>query len=89
MKQKIYEVLNNFCQNTNEWCYPEQLYRLGMYMFWQIAVARPLSNAKLTYLVYTGVPPDSTNFGHPGNCTIAEIVWLGDWFSTKIAIYDF
>ena len=29
----------NFSQNTNERRYPEQLYRLGMFMFWQIAVA--------------------------------------------------
>ena len=32
MKQKIYENIN-FSQNTNEQQYPEQLYRLGMFMF--------------------------------------------------------
>ena len=38
-------------QNTNKQRYPDQLYRLGMFMFWQIAVARPLSRASLTYPV--------------------------------------
>ena len=33
--------------------------------------------------------PDSTNFVPPGNLTIAKIVLFRDWFSTKIAIYDF
>ena len=33
--------------------------------------------------------PDSTNFVPPGNSTIAKIVLFGDWFSTKVAIYDF
>ena len=51
-KYEIENIWNiNFSQNTNEWRYPEQLYRLGMFMFWQIAVARPLSSASLTYLV--------------------------------------
>ena len=36
-----------------------------------------------------GGPPDSTNFVPPGNRTIAKIILFGDWFSTKIAIYDF
>ena len=38
----------NFSQNKNKRRYPEQLYRLGMFMFWQIAAARPLSSASLT-----------------------------------------
>ena len=33
MKQKIDEICINFSQNTNERRYPEQLYRLGMFMF--------------------------------------------------------
>ena len=33
--------------------------------------------------------PDSTNFVLPGIRTIAKIVLSGDWFSTKITIYDF
>ena len=33
--------------------------------------------------------PDSTVFAHPGNHTIDKTVLFGDWFSTKIAIYDF
>ena len=34
--------------------------------------------------------PDSTVFAPPGNRTIEETVLVfGDWFSTKIAIYDF
>ena len=33
--------------------------------------------------------PDSTVFVPPGNRTIAKTVLIGDWFSTKIAIYDF
>ena len=33
--------------------------------------------------------PHSTNFGLQGNRTIAKIVLNGDWFSTKITIYDF
>ena len=41
----------NSSQNTKARRYPEQLYRLGMFMFWQIAVARPLINASLIYLV--------------------------------------
>ena len=50
MKQKIPIWNINFSQNTNKHRYPEQLYRLGMFMFWHIAVARPLSSASLTYL---------------------------------------
>ena len=33
--------------------------------------------------------PDSTVFVPPGNSTIAKTVLIGDWFITKIAIYDF
>ena len=33
--------------------------------------------------------PDSTVFVPPGNRTIAKTVLIGDWYSTKIAIYDF
>ena len=33
--------------------------------------------------------PDSTVFAPPGNHTIEKTVLFGDWFSTKIAIYDF
>ena len=33
--------------------------------------------------------PDSTNFGPPGDRTIVKIVLSGDWFSTKIGIWDF
>ena len=33
--------------------------------------------------------PDGTVFVPPGNRTIAKTVLIGDWFSTKIAIYDF
>ena len=33
--------------------------------------------------------PVSTVFAHPGNRTIDKTVLFGDWFSTKIAIYDF
>jgi hypothetical protein len=39
-------------------------------------------------LLYKG-SPDSTIFVLPGNRTIAKIILSGDWFSTKIAIYDF
>ena len=33
--------------------------------------------------------PDSTNFAQPGNRTIEKIVLSGDWFDTKITVYDF
>ena len=33
--------------------------------------------------------PDSTVFAPPGNRTIVKTVLFGDWFSTKIVIYDF
>ena len=33
--------------------------------------------------------PHSTIFELPGNRTIGKIVLSGDWFSTKIGIYDF
>ena len=33
--------------------------------------------------------PDSTVFVPPGNHTIEKTVLFGDWFNTKIAIYDF
>ena len=33
--------------------------------------------------------PHSTNFMPPGNRNVGKIVLFGDWFSTKIAIYDF
>ena len=33
--------------------------------------------------------PDSTVFVHPGNRTIEKTVLIGDWFSTKSAIYAF
>ena len=32
---------------------------------------------------------DSMSFAHPGNCTIEKVILTRDWFSTKIAIYDF
>ena len=40
------------------------------------------------HLIYRG-SPDNTNFGPPGDRTIAKIVLCGDWFSTKIRIWDF
>ena len=43
---------------------------------------------QFSQLLYRG-SPDSTNFGPPGDRTIAKIVLSGDWFSTKIAIWDF
>ena len=51
-KYEIKSIWNciNFSQNTNKRHYSEQLYRLGMFLLWQIAVARPLSSASLTYL---------------------------------------
>ena len=33
--------------------------------------------------------PDITVFAPPGNRTIKKTILFGDWFSTKIAIYDF
>ena len=39
-------------------------------------------------LLYRG-SPDSTKFLLLGNCAIAKIVLSGDWFSTKIVVYDF
>ena len=43
---------------------------------------------KQMFSIYRG-SPDSTNFGPPGDRTIAKIVLSGDWFSTKIGIWDF
>ena len=40
------------------------------------------------FILYRG-SPDSTVFVHPGNRTIAKTVLIGDWFSTKSAIYAF
>ena len=49
LKYETENVWNiNFSKNTNQQHFPEQLYRLGMSMIWQIAVARPLSSANLT-----------------------------------------
>ena len=48
MKQKICEMLTS---PKNKRRYLEKLYRLGMFMLWQIAVARLLSSVSLTYLV--------------------------------------
>ena len=48
LKYETENVWNiNFSQNTKELGYTD---RLGMFMFWQIAVARPLSSASHTYL---------------------------------------
>ena len=46
------------------------------------------SNLMCLSLIYRG-SPDSTVFAPPGNRTIAKTVLIGDWFSTKIMIYDF
>ena len=49
MKQKICEVLTSPKIQTNSGILNNC--RLGMFMFWQIAVYRPLSSASLIYLV--------------------------------------
>ena len=40
-------------------------------------------------ITYHRGSPDRTNFVLPGNCTFAKKLLIEDWFSTKIAIYDF
>ena len=51
MKQKIYEILTSPKIKTNSVILNNCIGRLGMFMFWQINVTRPLSSACKSYLV--------------------------------------
>ena len=77
--------------------WPILLHILGSYIQWPFIVITQcpwvISRKKIAITLlhitkYRGTP-DSTNLGPPGDRTIAKIVLNRDWFSTKIAIWDF
>ena len=54
----------NFSQNANKWHYPEQLYWLGMFMFWQIAVAKGQLILKCLFGVFNFLQKTNKNKSH-------------------------
>ena len=78
---KYFVVLNAIVQNY--------MYKFDLYHSFALTrESSPRLQICFVFCLYRG-SPDSTNFGPPGDCTIVKIVLSGDWFSTKIGIWDF